>query len=123
VDSFGESDRGSVRGREEELERAALDSMTWLEVEERLPAGACERRVDRRTRGPVQRVIGIEDTLHHPQGVSSSGVTTTGIMARPVRARMTPRYAVRLGRSSSKGTRLARSAGRTLPEKYEISVA
>jgi hypothetical protein len=55
--------------------------------------------------------------------VSSSGVTTVGIMDSPVRGTMTWRYAAVVGRISSNGTRLARSAGRTLPEKYEISLA
>jgi hypothetical protein len=49
--------------------------------------------------------------------VSSSGVTTTGIIASPVRGTSTSRYAAVVGRISSYGTRFDRSAGGTLPEK------
>src|SRR4029079_8320802 len=52
--------------------------------------------------------------------VSSSGVITIGMKRRPVRRRISV-IAARVGRTSSKTTRFARSAARAFPEKYDRS--
>src|SRR5262249_58993470 len=59
----------SLRGREEDLERPALDAMARREVEERSPPGFLERGVDHGALAPVQGTVRVEHALHHPERV------------------------------------------------------